>query len=528
MATHVKWQRERPQPAKGDPTVRKPDHATTMAACGMCHARRGEITGEFVPGDSFSDHFLLTTVDETDTYYPDGQVRDEDYEYASFLSSKMFGAGVWCMDCHEPHGGKVKAADNSLCMRCHGTPLPPAPKIDEAHHSFHSPGKGDRCVDCHMPLTTYMQRHARRDHGFTIPDPLLTKQHGIPNACNRCHADKDADWALAAVDKWYGKRMERPTRARAKVIAAARHGDTNVIERLADLARTEKLGLWRGTATRLLGEFAGALTARTAILERAGDQNPLVRLNAAHALAGLAASPNIEATPTLRKLLTDDTRAVRVEAAWAMRATLDTNSPAGRELLASLEFNCDQPAGAMQRGTFLLERGDANAALPWFEKAVAWDGHSAPLRDGLAVCYSALGRPADAVRELEAACRIAPRDAQFHYRLGLALSEAGRVGDGVAALEQAVKLDESFSAAWYNLGLAYSQLDRSEEALTALIRAETLDPGSARAPYARATILAKLGRTDEARRAALRALEIQRDFSEAQELLRMLGATNAR
>ena len=34
-----------------------------------------------------------------------------------------------------------------------------------------------------MPVTTYMQRHPRHDHGFTIPDPLLTKQFGTPNAC---------------------------------------------------------------------------------------------------------------------------------------------------------------------------------------------------------------------------------------------------------------------------------------------------------------------------------------------------------
>ena len=47
-----------------------------------------------------------------------------------------------------------------------------------------------------MPVTVYMQRHPRRDHGFTIPDPLLTKELNIPNACNRCHANQTTDWAL--------------------------------------------------------------------------------------------------------------------------------------------------------------------------------------------------------------------------------------------------------------------------------------------------------------------------------------------
>jgi hypothetical protein len=67
-----------------------------------------------------------------------------------------------------------------------------------------------------MPVTTYMQRHPRHDHGFTIPDPLLTKKFGIPNACNRCHQDRDADWALASVEQWFGAKMDRPARRRAE------------------------------------------------------------------------------------------------------------------------------------------------------------------------------------------------------------------------------------------------------------------------------------------------------------------------
>ena len=54
-----------------------------------------------------------------------------------------------------------------------------------------------------MPQTTYMQRHPRRDHGFTIPDPLLTQELGVPNACNRCHEDQTTDWAIEATERWY-------------------------------------------------------------------------------------------------------------------------------------------------------------------------------------------------------------------------------------------------------------------------------------------------------------------------------------
>ena len=116
---------------------------------------------------------------------------------------------------------------NLLCMRCHvGGTQPPAPVINPAAHSRHkADGTGHECTTCHMPVTTYMQRHPRHDHGFTIPDPLLTKEFGIPNACNRCHTDKDADWALKTANEFYGEKLNRPTRARAILVARARRGD---------------------------------------------------------------------------------------------------------------------------------------------------------------------------------------------------------------------------------------------------------------------------------------------------------------
>ncbi|MBI4662050.1 MAG: ammonia-forming cytochrome c nitrite reductase subunit c552 [Verrucomicrobia bacterium] len=525
MADHVAWQRPRPQPAVGDPTIRRLTRNQMMDACGSCHARRGELTGDFRPGERFEDHFVLMSVDETDLYYPDGQVREEDYEYASFLSSRMFAAGVWCMDCHAPHSGKILTSDNQLCQRCHGLPVLPAPKIDPAAHSHHQPDTpGGRCVDCHMPLTTYMQRHPRRDHGFTIPDPLLTKQHGIPNACNRCHTDRDADWALAGVEKWYGQRMDRPSRARSQLIAQARNGGTNLVAKLASLAREEKSALWRAGATRLLERWNSDVAAKEAILEHVGDTNALVRMHAAHALAPLAQANDASALASLRHLSDDPARAVRVEAAWALRASLDTNSVAGQDLLRSLTFNGDQPSGALQFGVFLMDRGSPGLALDWFQRAVRWDGRSAPLRDALAVCLSLLGRPSEAVLELEAACWLDPKDAHFRYKLGLALNEAGKLTEAVGALEQAVQLEARLAQAWYNLGLGYSSLGRMDEALNALARAESIEANSARIPYARATILARLGRVPEARTAVRRALEIEPGNTDASNLLNALSA----
>ena len=43
---------------------------------------------------------------------------------------------------------------------------------------------------------------ARHDHSMRIPRPDLSMVMDTPNACNKCHQDKDAPWALEALRQW--------------------------------------------------------------------------------------------------------------------------------------------------------------------------------------------------------------------------------------------------------------------------------------------------------------------------------------
>ena len=69
-----------------------------------------------------------------------------------------------------------------------------------------------------------MQRDPRHDHGFLKPDPLLTKELGIPNACNRCHTDRTVDWAITHADAWYGTKMQSRQRERTEQSDREPHG----------------------------------------------------------------------------------------------------------------------------------------------------------------------------------------------------------------------------------------------------------------------------------------------------------------
>ena len=555
MGAHVDWQQKHhPGPAyankstpggaapAADPTVRELSRDQVFDTCGMCHARRAELTGDFAPGDKFSDHFALSIPDESDMFYPDGQIHDEDYEYTSFLSSKMHGAGVRCMDCHDSHSSKNVVEGNALCMRCHGSPVPviptvaQAPPIVDPDHSFHKAGTpGSRCVDCHMPETTYMQRHARRDHGFTIPDPLLTKEYNVPNSCNRCHADKTADWALETCNKWYGDKMNRPTRTRAEWVAQARAGTAGASQNLLRLLAEEKNPLWRAVAVNLLRGTMNEPSVFDAVTNATKDSNDLVRALAARALGTMipptgGMEANTVTTPVdgpggvqLHTLLNDPSRSVRVEAAWALRRTLDTDTRAGDELLWDLNFNRDQPTGLTQWATWLEDRRDAPGALAAFQKAAEWDPGSAALHSNYAIALSMANRPDEAVKQLAEAVKVAPKDAQMRYTYALSLNEVNRPAEAREQLEEAVKLDPRFARAWYNLGLARNAANEIGPALDALSKAESLDPQNAEAPYAAATILVRLQRIPEAAAAARRALQIDPNYREAAELLRSLG-----
>lgn len=524
MKDHVSWQRAWKDSGRKDPTLVRRTPLQQMESCAPCHARRGEVTGDFAPGDSFWDHYLLSIVDDTEVFYPDGQVREEDYEYAAFLGSRMHGAGVTCMDCHDPHAARPKLEGNDLCMRCHNGTRPGSPIVDPVAHSFHRVGEaGSRCVDCHMPVTVYMQRHARHDHGFTVPDPLLTREAGIPNACNRCHTDRTVDWAIEAVDRWYGPRMDRPSRLRARILAAGRRGEASAVPGLLGMVAGEEGPYWKASAIAMLARWVEEGPVREAVTGALGHGHALVRHRAVQVLSPLAEARDTSVVGAVRGRLSDASRSVRVAAAWALRGEgLDTGV-AGVELDRMLRGNADQPVGQAQLGVRAMERGALDEALGHYGRAVAWDPGSALLRHDYAVALSAAGRSREALEQTRAAVRLEPGSAENHYRLGLAWAEVGDLGAAVAALEQAVRLDAGHDRAAYNLGIAYQQRGDTGAALGMLEQAERANPGDGRIPYARATVLMQAGRVGEAREAAVRVLAVDPGHAGATELLRILG-----
>jgi predicted CXXCH cytochrome family protein len=483
-----------------------PDATAQIETCARCHSRRSVISSDYRHGGRLMQAHLPSLL-TADLYYPDGQIRDEVYEYGSFLQSKMHAKGVRCSDCHEPHSLKLRREGNQLCVGCHNTTAPAARSsidvsglrhkdYDSPAHHFHERGKpGSQCVECHAPSRVYMQVDARRDHSFRIPRPDISVRLGTPNACNGCHDNRSPQWAAEQVAKWYGpsRRQEQTfadafASSQSEVPAhAAVRGPVDA--ELVRLAQDPTLpAIVRASALDRLRAYPSQ--AAFDVLQAAvHDDDPMVRTAAADTLNVYP----LEQRSVVLPLLNDPVRAVRLAAiASAPPNALGASAIAEYER-AQLE-NADQPGAHINIGNLRASLGRMQEAEAAYQTAIRLDRTFAPAYVNLADLNSSNGDNAVAVAILQAGLEAqsseGPQRAALHHSLGLALIRQQRYGDALAQLKLAAKESPVDARYAYVLGVALYDTGKKKEGVTTLERALRQHPADrdllgALAAYAR-------------------------------------------
>ena len=467
----------------------RPSPAERMYACAVCHSRREQLKDEkFKAGSDFYDYFRPILPVQDGIYYPDGKVRDENFMFSSFMMCRQYQAGLTCLDCHDRHALKtVRPVDkNELCLNCHAPAarnFKNAPTIIPEAHSFHKGNDGNLCVNCHMPKTIYMARDSRYDHGFTSPDPVLTREAGVPNACSQCHEKIDAgklgrnlDWLIENFEKWYGSERFLRKRARSMAVARAHAGDVSEAlkaELLKALEREDN-DAWKSALLSLLTPWSGDAAVSETAVRYLADKNPLVRSSAVGLLNGQTDSEKLS-----ELTLNDPSALVRIDSAFSLGKAIPKNSAAYSELKEYLNFNSDRPFGALKHADFELRAGNPKNAKKLAESALEMERNNPAIDREVGIILFRGGVAEDSLKILKNAAQKYPENADVSYALALLHAELGDAGSALAELERTVRIDPGFVRAWYNLSIAQLQSGKLDGALKSIDTAIRLSPDSA-------------------------------------------------
>lgn len=538
---HVAWARlpamARPETDYFDLTVKTAEMSARrqIELCAPCHSRRSSL------GDNTHDfaHFLDYAVPQLlsqGMYFPDGQILEEVYVYGSFMQSKMYNRDIRCSDCHDVHSTRRIKDGNALCLQCHRAVV-----YDTAAHHFHKkPGaKGDpvrgpdgavrfavgtgaACEQCHMPGRVYMGVDYRPDHSFRVPRPDLTSQNGSPNACNRCHWDKSAEWAQDTIVKWYGQKTKPHY---GTVFADARRAEPRAKADLIRLVRDRLLpAIVRATALSLLEGYPDE-DIGPVFEEGLSDEEMLVRMTAARYLP---VGNTGRQRRLLMPLLYDDVKAVRIEAAQALAALPKESlkDPERRQYEKVLEdyrramrYSADFAASRHNLGNLYGNLGQLDKAARQYLKAIAIDDRFYPAKVNLAMLYNRRGRNHEAETLLREVLADQPQLFEIHYSLGLLLAEKKNYRDAAVYLQKAAEGLPKRARIQYNLALLQVRLGQDQAAEASLLRAVLLEPENRDYLYAAVDFFFRRGRLDEARQYAQRLVAHHPEWATGHELL---------
>ena len=452
------WDRKH---GKGLAKLKTPSNLAQVQACAPCHSRRSVVQEGFVPGCNFDDYYALQLLN-VPVYHADGQIRDEDYVYGSFLQSKMFHNGIRCSDCHNPHSANLIHTGNQVCTSCHQHP---AGKYDSESHHHHKPGTaGAACVNCHMPATTYMAVDSRRDHSFRVPRPDLSVSLNTPNACTGCHLGIESEDQSAAV---------HTPNAYLDLIAAVERGDEDAQGTLRKIDRemvsaTEK---WYPAEISPIktAYYADLSNAQSAILDEASDnesaeatlialakgvRNPaLFRATALDVLS----LPSIDESSTTkeqvkaaRKLLDDadikiaSAAITRLEAEMnaAMGRAQSSGSPSARNQAVSRIRPTAKGLGELLETTESLRlRVEAARALSTLPEQLLDEVLPSSSRSAFA----------KGLKEYESSLRVNGDRAEAHLVAGSLYERMGKINDAIASYRNAMAVQPNLAGPRSNL-----------------------------------------------------------------------------
>ena len=165
---------------------------------------------------------------------------------------------------------------------------------------------------------------------------------------------------------------------------------------------------------------------------------------------------------------------------------------------SSLKLNPRYASARVGLANALAERGELEPAIEQYRAAIELDGDSLSAHYGLARVLAGRGATEEARQHYLRALAIAPQDPDTHNNLGLLYASLGRQSEAIAHFNAALRADPDYAKAYFNLGRALVREGRLDEAIANLQRALELQPDVAEIHENLARTLALQGKKDQA------------------------------
>ncbi|MEM9046510.1 MAG: tetratricopeptide repeat protein [Pseudomonadota bacterium] len=162
-------------------------------------------------------------------------------------------------------------------------------------------------------------------------------------------------------------------------------------------------------------------------------------------------------------------------------------------------------------GAALSAKGDYEAAVPHYERALELDPTLVPAHNNLGAAKAELSLLDDAIGHYEEALKLDPTYAQAENNMANAQRQLGRIEEAVEGYRRAVSLNSKLADAHGNLGSCLFSIGQLEEALLSLRQAALLEPKKAEYPAQLGSVFQRLDRTQEAIEAYDAAVELARE-----------------
>jgi predicted CXXCH cytochrome family protein len=437
----------------------QPRDNSFMDTCFACHSLRSPLTDGIDPHkpylDQFSPSFLTPPL-----YYEDGQIKEEVYVYGSFLQSKMYAAGVNCLDCHNAHTMQLKIEGNGLCLQCHSSQA--YQTESHTHHNLKS--SGGQCVNCHMPASTFMGIDSRRDHSFVIPKPTMSKRLNSPLACLNCHTQENHDWADKIIKSWFDNSTSISEIEYSNVMKGKSLSKNQIFE----LINKDELSvIKKASLITTLPNHVKMLTDID-IKNYINSNEPLIRLAVAQIGTLL---PPIQRKKSFKQLLTDSYKAIRIAAVGHLiNLGLDDKSfkDALNELTYSNKINRWRGEGNLNQSLIQYQLGNSSEAISLLEFGIDTEPYFAPNYINLAELYRTLGLLKKERETLLEGIEANPTNAIMYHSYGMHQIRAKNADEALSAFQKALELSPETPRNWYIYALALDNVGDTQQAISVL------------------------------------------------------------